>query len=281
MKHISYFNNLISQPDFLPMSPPELRALGHENPDFIIITGDAYVDHPSFGAAIIGKLLWGQGYSIGIISQPNIIKSNDFRIFGEPKLGFLVTSGNVDSMVNNYTSAKKRRTRDMYSPGGAAGARPDRALTAYCRKLRDIFGRKIPIIAGGIEASLRRLAHYDFWSDSIRKSVIIDSCADILVYGMGERAISEIAALLAKGAQISHLQHIDGIVYKTNRPPDLAKSISLPDFDIVKNDKIKFAQSFKIQMENADFGGEASLVEKYGNEHIIQNPPAKPLTTAE
>ncbi|MCL2416163.1 MAG: YgiQ family radical SAM protein, partial [Defluviitaleaceae bacterium] len=197
-----YFENLRPQPNFLPMSMAEMRDLGHETVDFVLITGDAYIDHPSFGAAIIGKFLWAQGFSVGIIAQPNIENPNNFKIFGAPRLGFLITSGNVDSMVNNYTVAKKRRKRDVYSPNGIAKNRPDRALTVYSRKIRDIFGRGMLVIIGGIEASLRRLAHYDYWSDKIRKSVLIDSCADILVYGMGERTCAEIAAYLSQGAKI-------------------------------------------------------------------------------
>ena len=276
-----YFEILTQQPDFLPMTMDEMRALGRETVDFVLVTGDAYVDHPSFGAAIIGKFLWAQGFSVGIAAQPDINKSSDFRIFGTPRLGFLVTSGNVDSMVNNYTSAKKRRKRDQYSPGGLAGLRPDRALTAYCRKIRDIYGKKIPIIIGGIEASLRRLAHYDYWSDSIRKSVLIDSCADILVYGMGERAIAQIAAYLNQGAQIEHLRHIRGIVYKVNAPSIDVNYISLPDFNNLANNPRSFAESFKIQLDNTEHTNGKTLLEKYGNDYIVQNPPAKPLSAAE
>jgi len=281
MNDKSYFENLKPQPKFLPMSSDEMCGLGREEVDFVLVIGDAYVDHPSFGAAIIGKFLWAQGYSVGIIAQPDCTKSDDFRVFGMPRLGFLVTSGNVDSMVNNYTSAKKKRGRDQYSPGGIAGARPDRALTVYCRKIRDIYGKKMPIIIGGIEASLRRLAHYDYWSDSIRKSVLIDSCADILVYGMGERAIAQIAAYLASGGKPEHIRHINGIAYKASDTNHCENFMSLPDFNALQINPRTYAESFKIQLENTEFINGKTLTEKYGGEYVIQTPPARPLSIAE
>ena len=191
------------------MSVEELNRLGISQPDFILVTGDAYVDHPSFGAAIIGRVLQSRGYSVAIISQPAWDSTAEFEVFGRPRLAFLVTAGNIDSMVNHYTSAKKRRSDDAYTEGGVAGKRPDRATIVYCNRIKQAF-KRVPVIIGGIEASLRRFAHYDYWSDSVKNSILIDSGADILVYSMGERAIVEIADRLANGEHIDDIKDVRG-----------------------------------------------------------------------
>ncbi|MCI7391907.1 MAG: YgiQ family radical SAM protein, partial [Clostridiales bacterium] len=196
-------------PDFLPTTKQEMTSLGWEQPDFVLITGDAYVDHPSFGTAIISRVLESRGYRVAVLAQPDWRGADDFRRFGRPRLGFLINSGNVDSMVNNFSVFKNRRKRDVYSPGGKSGRRPDRALIVYCNRVREAYG-DVPVIIGGLEASLRRLAHYDYWSDRVRRSILLDSRADILIYGMGERAVVEIAEALDAGISVKDITWIKG-----------------------------------------------------------------------
>ena len=265
---------------FLPVTYGEMIERGWERPDFVYVCGDAYVDHPSFGAAIICRLLESIGYRVCFLAQPNWKDIEDFKRFGEPRLAFLVSSGNIDSMVNHYTVAKKRRTQDMYSPGGKAGMRPDRADIVYCNKIREVY-KKTPIIIGGIEASLRRLSHYDYWDNKVRRSILIDSGADLLIYGMGERQIVEIAEALESGIPVNEITFVRGTVYKTkdeSRPYDFIK---LPDYNDVKDDKKAYSKSFVIQYDNTDSVTAKTLVEKYDEWLVVQNPPESPLTTEE
>ncbi|MBR2916909.1 MAG: YgiQ family radical SAM protein, partial [Clostridia bacterium] len=266
---------------FLPVSKADMKARCLNQLDFILISGDAYVDHSSFAHAVIGRVLESHGYSVGIIPQPDWQTANDFKKLGTPRLGFLVCAGNMDSMVNHYTVSKKRRKQDFYSPGGKAGLRPDRATIVYCNKLREAFGKKIPIIIGGIEASLRRFAHYDYWSDKVRRSILIDSGADILVFGMGERQIVEIADLLSCGASIKDIKHIAGTVYEEteeNLPKDC---IILPDFDTVSTDKKEYAVATAKMSKEQDYVRGKVLAQKDNKKYIVQNPPAPPLSQGE
>ncbi|MDR1209193.1 MAG: YgiQ family radical SAM protein [Clostridiales bacterium] len=260
---------------FLPISPDELSGA----PDFVLVTGDAYVDHPSFGAAIIGRLLTKLGYCVAVLAQPDWNDPSAFTRFGRPRLGFLVTGGNIDSMVSNYSVARKRRSRDAYSPGGAAGNRPDRAAIVYSNKIRAAY-KDAPIILGGLEASLRRLAHYDYWSDRLRRSILLDANADLLVYGMGERQTERIAALLAGGATVSGIADVPGTVWKTRRAPD---AIILPSYAEMTRDKQRFGDSFRVQYENTDALTAKALAEYYDDcgTWVVQNPPAPPLDTRE
>ena len=263
---------------FLPVTKEEMEARGIWQPDFVYICGDAYVDHPSFGAAIITRLLESRGYSVGIIAQPDWRKKESIAVFGEPRLGFLVSAGNMDSMVNHYTVAKKHRKQDAYSPGGKMGLRPDRAVTVYSNLIRQTY-KHTPIILGGIEASLRRLAHYDYWSDGMKRSVLMDSGADLISYGMGERSILEIAEALDKGFPISSITFIPGTVYKTKEMP---KGELLPSYEQLCENKKAYADSFRIQYENTDAFTGKVLIEDYGNRgFVVQNPPSKPLSQKE
>lgn len=263
---------------FLPVTKEEMEARGIWQPDFVYICGDAYVDHPSFGAAIITRLLESRGYSVGIIAQPDWRKKESITVFGEPRLGFLVSAGNMDSMVNHYTVAKKHRKQDAYSPGGKMGLRPDRAVTVYSNLIRQTY-KHTPIILGGIEASLRRLAHYDYWSDGMKRSVLMDSGADLISYGMGERSILEIAEALDKGFPISSITFIPGTVYKTKEMP---KGELLPSYEQLCENKKAYADSFRIQYENTDAFTGKVLIEDYGNRgFVVQNPPSKPLSQKE
>lgn len=263
---------------FLPVTKEEMEARGIWQLDFVYICGDAYVDHPSFGAAIITRLLESRGYSVGIIAQPDWRKKESIAVFGEPRLGFLVSAGNMDSMVNHYTVAKKHRKQDAYSPGGKMGLRPDRAVTVYSNLIRQTY-KHTPIILGGIEASLRRLAHYDYWSDGMKRSVLMDSGADLISYGMGERSILEIAEALDKGFPISSITFIPGTVYKTKEMP---KGELLPSYEQLCENKKAYADSFRIQYENTDAFTGKVLIEDYGNRgFVVQNPPSKPLSQKE
>lgn len=264
---------------FLPVSTEEMNELGWDRPDFIYVFGDAYVDHPSFGPAIISRLLESKGYRVAMMPQPDFRNPECFTALGEPRLGFLVSSGNMDSMVNHYTVSKKRRSEDLYSPEGKTGLRPDRAVTVYGKILRKYYP-SVPIIAGGIEASLRRLAHYDYWSDRIMRSVLIDSCADIISYGMGERSIAEIAAGLDSGKTVYELTYIRGTVYKSKILPEnfAEKGIVLPGINEITADRKKYAESFGIQYRNTDPFSGKPLAEPYENFYIIQNPSSLPLT---
>ncbi|MBN1799747.1 MAG: YgiQ family radical SAM protein [Spirochaetales bacterium] len=266
--------------EFLPISQKDMQQRRWQEPDFILITGDAYVDHPSFGAALISRLLESRGYKIAVLSQPNPQSAKYFRVLGKPRLGFLITAGNIDSMVNNYTVSRKKRTRDVYSPGGKRDLRPDRAAIVYSIKVREAYGH-IPIILGGLEASLRRLAHYDYWTDKIRRSILMDSNADLVVYGMGERAVLEIAAQLNKGIPVSEITSVRGTVYKTRTLTALTDYITLPAYESLKADKQVFAKSFLIQYHNNDYCKGKSLVESYGQYSLVQHPPAAPLSAQE
>ena len=263
---------------FLPVTKEEMEARGIWQPDFVYICGDAYVDHPSFGAAIITRLLESRGYSVGMIAQPDWRKKESIAVLGEPRLGFLVSAGNMDSMVNHYTVAKKHRKQDAYSPGGQMGLRPDRAVTVYSNLIRQTY-KHTPIILGGIEASLRRMAHYDYWSDGMKRSVLMDSGADLISYGMGERSILEIAEALDKGFPVSSITFIPGTVYKTKVMP---KGVVLPSYEQLCENKKSYADSFRIQYENTDAFSGKVLIEDYGNRgYVVQNPPSKPLSQKE
>lgn len=265
---------------FLPVTLEEAKQQGFDELDFVYVCGDAYVDHPSFGAAIICRVLENKGYSVGIISQPDWNKKQDFMRLGKPRLAFLVSSGNIDSMVNHYTVAKKRRKKDSYSPGGQMGLRPDRADIVYGNKIREIY-KDTPIVLGGIEASLRRLSHYDYWDDKVRRSILLDSGADLLLYGMGENQIVELAEALDSGIPINEITFIKGSVYKTKDWGRVYDYIKLPCYnDVVKSKKL-FAESFMIQYQNTDSVTAKVLAEEYNEWIVVQNPPAPPLTTAQ
>lgn len=265
---------------FLPTTKQEMDELGIEQFDFIYVTGDAYVDHPSFGAAIITRLLEYLGYTVGIISQPDWRTDRDFKRFGAPKYAFLVTSGNIDSMVAHYTAAKRKRSDDAYTPGGAAGKRPDRAVIVYCRRLREIFG-DVPIAIGGLEASLRRFAHYDYWDDKVRPSVLVDSGADILMYGMGEHQITELSRRLAMGEKISEIHDIRGTCYLTEPVNTPMGAAQCPSFEQVASNKSEYAKATKIQYDWQDEVYGKTVIQRHGNMMLVQNPPALSLTTEE
>ncbi len=266
---------------FLPVSKQDMKERGIEQLDFVYVCGDAYVDHPSFGAAIICRILELHGYSVGIIPQPDWKDDNSINILGEPRLGFFVSAGNMDSMVNHYSVSKHHRDYDNYSPGGKAGLRPDYATIVYCNLIRHTYKTK-PIIIGGIEASLRRLAHYDYWSNKVRRSILLDSGADIISYGMGERSVVEIADCLASGMDVKDITYIDGTVYKTRDKSFTEDGIILPSYEEIKADKTTYAKSFYTQYVNTDAFTAKKLVETYdGAMFVIQNPPQKPLSRQE
>ena len=258
--------------NFLPMTKDEMNKNGFDTADFIIVTGDAYVDHSSFGASVIGRILENRDYSVGIISQPDWRNKDDFMKLGRPNLGFLITSGNIDSMVAHYSSMKKSRKTDSYSPEGKTGLRPDRAVIVYTSMIRSCY-KNIPVILGGIEASLRRLAHYDYWSNKVRRSILLDSKADLLVYGMGEKAISEIAERLKNGEDIKSIKEVRGTAAKSSQKPEIESSILLNSFDEIVKDKILYSENFRISYRNTDPFTAATLIEQTGNQYIIQNPP--------
>jgi len=264
---------------FLPTSPEELKTPGPV--DFVLVTGDAYVDHPSFGASIIARVLESHGYSITILPQPDGTTATDFTKFGEPRLGFLVTGGNIDSMVNHYSVSLHKRKADAYSPGGALGKRPNRATIVYCNKIREVY-KSTPIIIGGLDASLRRLAHYDYWDNAVRRSILLDSAADLIVYGMGENQIVEIAEALDSGLSVKDLTFITGTVFKTKDISFLDDPIILPPFKAIKEpthqSKKEYAKSFMLQYHNTDYLTAKILVEQYANVYVVQNRPSKPLT---
>lgn len=265
---------------FLPVTKEEMQERGWEQPDFVYICGDAYVDHPSFGAAIICRVLESHGFKVCFLAQPDWRSTEDFCRFGEPRLAFLVSAGNIDSMVNHYTVAKKRRQKDNYSPGGEMGLRPDRATIVYCNKLREVY-KKTPIIIGGIEASLRRLSHYDYWDNKVRRSILLDSGADLLLYGMGEHQIVEMAEALDSGIPVSELTFLRGSVYKTKDISRAYDYILLPPFREVQADKMKYADSFLIQYQNTDAVIGKTLIEEYDEWNVVQNPPSPPLRMEE
>lgn len=266
---------------FLPVSREDMRKRGWEQCDFVYVIGDAYVDHSSFGPAIISRHLEAHGFRVGIISQPDWKDDESIAALGEPRLAFLVSSGNMDSMVNHFTVNKKRRRQDAYTPGGATGKRPDYATVVYSNLIRKTF-KHTPILIGGIEASLRRLAHYDYWSDKVKRSVLLDSGADLISYGMGEHSILEIAEALDSGMDIKDITYIPGTVYRTKDGADIYDAIMLPSFEETAGDKRKYAESFMKQYENTDPFTARPLVERYpGKVLVVQNPPAMPLTTQE
>lgn len=266
---------------FLPITAEEVRELGVSQLDFIYVTGDAYVDHPSFGHAIITRLLQSHGYTVGIISQPDWKNDDSITVLGAPRLGFLVSSGNMDSMVNHYYVSKKHRETDAYTPGGKPYMRPDHATVVYSNLIRKKY-KHTPIIIGGIEASLRRMAHYDYWSDSFKRSILLDSQADIISYGMGEKSIVEIADALNSGIAVTDISFIAGTVYKTKDISGLYDYELLPSYDDMVSDKILYAKSFKIQYDNTDAINGKTLIEPYPNGiYVVQNIPQAPLTTQE
>ena len=268
--------------EFLPVTKQEMLDRGWQCCDFVYVVGDAYVDDPSFGHAIISRTLERNGYTVGIISQPDWKNPKSIDVFGRPRLGFLVSAGNMDSMVNHYSVSKRRRKNDSYTPGGVMGKRPDYATIVYCNLIRQTY-KDVPILIGGIEASLRRLAHYDYWSDSMKRSILLDSQADILMYGMGERSIVELADALNSGLEAKDITFIDGTVYKTRELDDSFPTIVLPSYEDLKANRRTYAESFIQQYHNCDPFHSKRLAEPYGLEHgyVVQNPPQKPLSTQE
>ena len=268
-------------PEFLPVCRADMDAREWAQCDFVYVIGDAYVDHPSFGHAIISRVLEHAGYKVGILSQPDWKNPDSIAALGVPRLGFLVSGGNMDSMVNHYSVSKKRRQADAYTPGGVMGKRPDYAVVVYCNLIRRTF-KNIPILIGGIEASLRRLAHYDYWSDKLKRSILLDSQADLLLYGMGERAIVEAANALNDGMSVRDLTYIDGTVFRAASADSPVPSIRLPDYASLVKDPKKYAESFYLQYTNTDPFSAKQLIEPYSErEFVIQNPPQKPLSQAE
>ena len=267
--------------NFLPITREEMKERGWDQVDFVYVSGDAYVDHPSFGHAIITRLLESRGYRVGIIAQPDWRKPESVQVFGEPRLGFLVSAGNIDSMVNHYSVSKKRRKTDAYTPGGEMGKRPDYACVVYGNLIRQTY-KKTPIILGGIEASLRRMAHYDYWSDKLKRSVLLDSGADVISYGMGEHSIVELAEALDAGIPVEDITYIAGTVVKTKSLDSIYDAEILPSFEDLKADKMNYARSFYTQYLNTDAFNGKRLVEPYSEHlYVVQNPPATPLTQME
>lgn len=266
---------------FLPVSVEDVRDRNWSDIDFVYVTGDAYVDHPSFGVSIISRVLEAEGFRVAILAQPDYKSCDNFKRFGRPRLGFLVTGGNIDSMVAHYTVSKKRRSYDYYSPGGKMGRRPDRAVIVYCNRIREAYG-DVPIIIGGLEASLRRFAHYDYWDDRVRRSILVDSRADILAYGMGENILVRLAKLLDKGVPVKKIRDVRGTVY-------LAKAgdavhfdmLEVGDYDLLKEDKAAYAKAFSVQYRNTDSVHGKAVVEYYGDKMLVQNPPMPPLEREE
>ena len=266
--------------EFLPITKQEMLERGIAQPDFVYVIGDAYVDHPSFGHAIISRILESHGYSVVIISQPDWRNPKSIDVFGRPRLGFLVSGGNMDSMVNHYSVTRHRRKTDSFTPGGVMGKRPDYATVVYCNLIRQTY-KDVPILIGGIEASLRRLAHYDYWSDAMKRSILLDSQADLLMYGMGERSIVEIADALNAGMDVKDITYIDGTVFKCRELDESLPTIILPGYEELQKSKRTYAESFKIQYGNCDPFTAKRLAEPYGKEYVVQNPPQKPLTMEE
>jgi len=276
---------------FLPVSRDDMKARGWEQPDFVLVTGDAYVDHPSFGTAIISRLLESRGYKVAILAQPDWHSAGDFKRFGRPRLGFLINSGNVDSMVNHFSVQKNRRKRDIYSPGGMAGRRPDRAVIVYSNRAREAY-RDVPIVVCGLEASLRRFAHYDYWDDKVRRSILMDSRADILIYGMGERAVLEIAEALDSGIDAADIGWIRGTCVKAKASDEGGSlyiedsDVILPKYDTIKDDtaegKAAYNKSFSLQYRSNDAITGKRILEEYPDgTFVVQNPPQAPLERQE
>ena len=270
-----------SRLDFLPVNMSDVKERNWSAVDFVYVTGDAYVDHPSFGAAIITRILEADGFRVAVLSQPDYKSCADFKRFGRPRLGFLVSSGNIDSMVAHYTVSKKKRSYDYYSAGGKMGNRPDRAVIVYCNRIREAYG-DVPIVIGGIEASLRRFAHYDYWEDRVRRSVLVDSRADILTYGMGENIIRRIAALLDKGVPIKKIRDVRGCVYLGKKGDKVFfDCVEVGDYDALKSDKELYARAFATQYKNTDSVRGKAVIEYYGDKMLVQNPPMPPLEREE
>ncbi len=265
---------------FLPINKQEMEMRGWDSCDFVYVIGDAYVDHPSFGHAIISRILEDRGYSVGIISQPDWKDPKSIDVFGRPRLGFLVSGGNMDSMVNHYSVTKHRRKTDAFTPGGEMGKRPDYATVVYCNLIRRTY-KDVPILIGGIEASLRRLSHYDYWSETLKRSILLDSQADILMYGMGEKSIVELADALNTGMEAKDITYVDGTVFKTRELDESLPTITLPSYEELKASKRKYAESFRVQYGNCDPFTAKRLAEPCGDVFVVQNPPQKPLTTEE
>ncbi|MBE7025936.1 MAG: YgiQ family radical SAM protein [Ruminococcaceae bacterium] len=264
---------------FLPISPAEIREQGWDSYDFLLVTADAYIDHSSFGAAIISRVLEREGFRVAVLSRPRFDTEKDFSAFPAPRLGVLISCGNLDSMVSNYTAAKKKRSSDVYAPGGHAGGRPDRCGIVYANLARRAFGKDMPIILGGIEPSLRRFAHYDYWDNKVRRSILFDSRASLLIYGMGERQITEIAHALAGGIPVSEITWVAGTAYVTSSPPQDA--VFLPSYDEILKDKRAYAEAAKIQYQQQDPVTGRTLAQKHDNRFLIQNPPCMPLSEKE
>ncbi|WP_346913066.1 YgiQ family radical SAM protein [Clostridium sp.] len=265
---------------FLPICKDDMIERQWEQLDFIIVTGDAYIDHHSFGTAIISRVLEDAGFKVGIIPQPDWHSTDDFMKLGRPRLGFLVNGGNMDSMVNHYTVAKRVREKDLYSPGGKMGLRPDRATIVYCNKIREAY-KNIPVIIGGVEASLRRFAHYDYWSDKVRKSMLVDSGADLLIYGMSEKQIVEVANCLNDGLEVQYIRHVPGTCYIIDDLEYVSGYIEIPSYKAISIDKMEYARAFKIQYEEQDPVRGRTLVQKHANRYVVQNRPEMPLTREE
>ena len=266
---------------FLPVNMDDVRARNWQEVDFVYVTGDAYVDHPSFGAAIITRVLEAEGFRVAVLAQPDYKSAEAFKRFGRPRLAFLVSGGNIDSMVAHYTVSKKKRSYDYYSAGGKMGGRPDRATIVYCNRIREAYG-DVPIIIGGLEASLRRFAHYDYWEDRVRRSILVDSRADILTYGMGENILRRIAALLDKGVPVKKIRDVRGTVYLCKDGEKLHyDAIEVGDYDTLKTDKQAYARAFATQYKNNDSVRGKAIVERYGDKLLVQNPPMPPLEREE
>lgn len=266
---------------FLPVCREEMEERGIAKFDFVYVIGDAYVDHPSFGHAIISRLLEAHGYTVGIISQPDWRDKKSIEIYGEPRLAFLITGGNMDSMVNHYSVSKRPREKDAFTPGGVMGRRPDYATVVYGNLIRQSY-KKTPILIGGVEASLRRLGHYDYWSNKVKRSILLDSGADILMYGMGERSILALAEALDSQIAVEDITFVDGTVYKTRKKEDIYDAVFLPEFETIRQEKESYARSFYTQYCNTDPFSGKRLVEEYPNQvYVVQNPPSKPLTRQE
>ncbi|MGL5766959.1 MAG: YgiQ family radical SAM protein [Sarcina sp.] len=266
---------------FLPICKKDMEDRGWEQCDFVLVTGDAYIDHHSFGTAIISRVLENAGYKVGIISQPDWHSIDDFKKLGRPRLGFLVNGGNMDPMVNHYTVSKRRREKDLYTAGGVMGKRPDRATIVYCNKIREAY-KNINILIGGIEASLRRFAHYDYWENKVRQSILVDSGADLLIYGMSERQIVEVADLMNQGFEAKYIRHIPGTVYIADSFDEIFEEhIVLPSFKEISNDKVTYAKCFKTQYEEQDPMRGKTLIQPHGDKLVVVNHPEKPLTREE
>ncbi|MBR0435642.1 MAG: YgiQ family radical SAM protein, partial [Clostridia bacterium] len=263
-----------------PLSAQECKARGFDGLDFVYISGDAYIDHPSFGTAIIARVLQSKGFSVGILAQPDWHSVDAFRSMGKPRLAFLVSAGNLDSMVDHYTAAKKRRSDDAYTPGGKAGRRPDRAVIVYANRCREAYPH-VPVLIGGIEASLRRFAHYDYWDDRVRHSILYDAGADLLMYGMGERSIVEIAEQLDAGVPVHEIRNVKGTCYRVNDPDEVPDALMLPSYTAVSTDRRKYAEAFRLQFEEQDAIRGRRLLQAHEKGYLVQNPPQQPLSTAE